>query len=171
MPGGSTSISGRLRPADARRADGLGDETLELTEYLAPRGRPIPPDFAQQRPLVPAHRDHRQRHGPRLRLAAAAQGRHASTGPQRLPDWNTNAGGIRAFYFKDPDGMCSKILQFPPGKGDPKWHGRRDRLFLGIDHTAIVVSDTDASLALLSRHARAARRRRERELRRPSRST
>ena len=29
---------------------------------------------------------------------------HASPGPQRLPDWNPNAGGIKAFYFKDPDG-------------------------------------------------------------------
>src|SRR2546430_12033448 len=29
---------------------------------------------------------------------------HASSGPQRLPDWNRNAGGIQAFYFRDPDG-------------------------------------------------------------------
>ena len=43
---------------------------------------------------------------------------HASTGPQRLPDWNTNAGGIKAFYFKDPDGHALEILQFPPDKGD-----------------------------------------------------
>ncbi|MCI0391709.1 MAG: VOC family protein, partial [Acidobacteria bacterium] len=75
---------------------------------------------------------------------------HASTGPQRLPDWNKNAGGIKAFYFKDPDGHALEILQFPEGKGDPKWHAlaKQDvnRLFLGIDHTAIVVSDTDASL-------------------------
>src|SRR5205085_6933237 len=31
------------------------------------------------------------------------------------------------------------------GKGDDRWQAT-DRLFLGIDHTAIVVSDTDASL-------------------------
>lgn len=36
-------------------------------------------------------------------------------------------------------------LQFPEGKGDAKWQ-RKDRLFLGIDHTAIVVSNTEASL-------------------------
>ena len=29
---------------------------------------------------------------------------HASTGPQLLPAWNPNAGGIAAFYFRDPDG-------------------------------------------------------------------
>jgi catechol 2,3-dioxygenase-like lactoylglutathione lyase family enzyme len=39
-----------------------------------------------------------------------------------------------------------EILEFPPGKGDPKWHqGQRD-LFLGIDHTAIVVASTAVSL-------------------------
>jgi catechol 2,3-dioxygenase-like lactoylglutathione lyase family enzyme len=70
---------------------------------------------------------------------------HASTGPQRLPDWNKNAGGIKAFYFRDPDKHWLEILQFPEGKGDKKWQ-QKDKLFLGIDHTAIVVSDTDASL-------------------------
>ena len=33
------------------------------------------------------------------------------------------------------------------GKGDARWHKKADRLFLGIDHTAIVVADTEASLA------------------------
>src|SRR5262249_38354332 len=44
---------------------------------------------------------------------------HASTEPQRLPDWNPGAGGIKAFYFRDPDGHFLEILSFPPGKGDP----------------------------------------------------
>jgi catechol 2,3-dioxygenase-like lactoylglutathione lyase family enzyme len=71
---------------------------------------------------------------------------HASSGPQRLPDWNKNAAGIRAFYFKDPDGHPLEILQFPPDKGAEKWHRASDKLFLGIDHTAIVVGDTESSL-------------------------
>jgi len=66
--------------------------------------------------------------------------------PQRLPDWNPNAGGIRAFYFKDPDGHALEILQFPSGKGDARWQRPSDRVFLGIDHTAIVVGDTETSL-------------------------
>jgi catechol 2,3-dioxygenase-like lactoylglutathione lyase family enzyme len=70
---------------------------------------------------------------------------HASTGPQRLPDWNPNAGGISAFYFRDPDGHFLEILHFPPGKGLAKWQ-QGSGLFLGIDHTAIVVDDTDRSL-------------------------
>jgi catechol 2,3-dioxygenase-like lactoylglutathione lyase family enzyme len=69
-----------------------------------------------------------------------------SAGPQRLPAWNPNAGGIRAVYFRDPDRHPLELIQFPPGKGEPRWQ-ERDRLFLGIDHTAIAVSDTDRSLA------------------------
>ena len=72
---------------------------------------------------------------------------HASTGPQLLPKTIPNAAGIRAFYFRDPDGHPLELLQFPADKGDPKWHAPSDRLFRGIDHTAIVVSDTRASLA------------------------
>jgi catechol 2,3-dioxygenase-like lactoylglutathione lyase family enzyme len=72
---------------------------------------------------------------------------HASTAPQLLPRTIPNAAGIRAFYFRDPDDHPLEILQFPPDKGSPKWHAPSDRLFRGIDHTAIVVSDTRASLA------------------------
>ncbi len=124
----------------------LGDETLELTEYLAPHGRPIPPDsrsndrWFQYIAIIVSDMDKAYR---RLRQNKV---QHASTGPQRLPDWNKNAGGIRAFYFKDPDNHVLEILQFPPDKGRSKWHVPTDRLFLGIDHTAIVVSNTEASL-------------------------
>jgi catechol 2,3-dioxygenase-like lactoylglutathione lyase family enzyme len=72
--------------------------------------------------------------------------KHASSGPQRIPDWNKAAAGIRAFYFRDPDHHNLEILWFPPDKADPKWHQPAGKLFLGIDHTAIVVSDTDRSL-------------------------
>ena len=72
--------------------------------------------------------------------------RRASTAPQLLPKTIPNAAGIRAFYFRDPDGHFLEILQFPPDKGDPKWQRTNGRLFLGIDHTAIVVRQTNASL-------------------------
>ena len=71
---------------------------------------------------------------------------HTSTGPQRIPDWNKAAAGVRAFYFKDPDGHNLELIYFPSGKGNPKWQQTNGRLFLGIDHTAIAVSDTDCSL-------------------------
>ena len=53
------------------------------------------------------------------------------------------------FNFRDPDRHWLEVLQFPAGKGDQKWQ-RNDKLFLGIDHTAIVVSDTEASLKFYS---------------------
>ena len=124
----------------------LGDEVLDLMQYLAPEGRPVPVDsrsndrWFQHVAIVVSDMD---RAYARLR---AHKVRHASTGPQRLPDWNRNAGGIQAFYFKDPDGHALEILAFPPGKGAARWHGAADRLFLGIDHTAIVVDDTEKSL-------------------------
>jgi catechol 2,3-dioxygenase-like lactoylglutathione lyase family enzyme len=73
---------------------------------------------------------------------------HVSTAPQTLPDWNKDAGGIKAFYFRDPEDHVLEIIWFPAGKGNPKWQQPTDRIFLGIDHTAIVVSDTERSLAL-----------------------
>ena len=125
----------------------LGDERIELTEYVAPRGRPIPGDsrsndrWFQHIAIIVSDMDAAYA---RLREHGV---RHASTAPQRLPDWNPNAGGIQAFYFQDPDGHSLEILAFPQGKGNPRWHrAAADRLFLGIDHTAIVVGSTEASL-------------------------
>src|SRR4051794_37794714 len=53
-----------------------------------------------------------------------------SGSPQILPAWNPDAGGIRAVYFRDPDLHPLELIQYPPGKGDPRWQ-ERDRLFLG----------------------------------------
>src|SRR6266542_240134 len=124
----------------------LGGEEIELMEYIAPRGRPVPADsrshdrWFQHIAIVVSDMDRAYAWLRQHRVA------HASSGPQRLPDWNANAGGIRAFGFKDPDGHTLEVLSFPPGKGDPRWQRSGGELFLGIDHTAIVVADTDQSL-------------------------
>jgi catechol 2,3-dioxygenase-like lactoylglutathione lyase family enzyme len=129
----------------------LGDERIELMDYLAPESRPIPVDSRSNDLWF----QHIAIITPDMNRAYAwlrrHNVRHASTGPQRLPDWNANAAGIRAFYFKDPDGHVLEVLEFPAGKGPRKWHdltraASAETLFLGIDHTAIVVDDTDASL-------------------------
>ena len=126
----------------------LGDEQLELTDFRAPRGRPIPAEVRandrtfQHVAIIVSDMDQAYA---RLRAGGVE---HASTGPQTLPAWNPGAGGIKAFYFRDPDHHFLEILSFPADKGLAKWHGHDNALFLGIDHTAIVVDDTERSLDL-----------------------
>jgi catechol 2,3-dioxygenase-like lactoylglutathione lyase family enzyme len=124
----------------------LGDESLKLEQFLAPHGRPIPPDshsndgWFQHVAIIVSDMD---------RAYAWLREHHveqSSPGPQLLPSWNPNAGGIAAYYFRDPDGHSLEVLHFPVGKGDAKWQRPSSQLFLGIDHTAIVVSNTDESL-------------------------
>ncbi|MEO8018496.1 MAG: VOC family protein [Pseudomonadota bacterium] len=124
----------------------LGDEFIELMQFETPRGRPLPVDsrsndrWFQHVAIIVSSMDNA------YRMLRAHHVGYASTAPQRLPDWNPNAGGIDAFYFRDPDNNNLEVLAFPPGKGQAKWQ-RKDAIFLGIDHTAIVVSNTDHSLA------------------------
>ena len=133
----------RLRVARLK----LGDEHIELMQFLAPRGRPTPADFRsndvwfQHVAIIVSDMDSAYARLRRFNV------RHASTAPQRLPETIPAAAGIRAFYFRDPDGHPLEVLQFPADKGDPRWQRSEGRLFLGIDHTAIVVGNTAASLA------------------------
>jgi len=125
----------------------LGNEVIELTEFLTPKGRPIPADsrshdrWFQHLAIVVSDMEKAYQH---LRQHRVPQ---TSPNPQTLPAWNPTAGGIQAFYFKDLDGHNLELIQFPPDKGDPKWQQATEALFLGIDHTAIVVADTAASRA------------------------
>jgi catechol 2,3-dioxygenase-like lactoylglutathione lyase family enzyme len=127
----------------------LGSEAIVLTQYLAPRGRPVPADMRsndrafQHIAIVVSDMERAYRH---LREHGI---RHISNEPQTLPAWNKNAGGIKAFYFADPDDHALELIWFPRGKGDPRWQragGAGSPLFLGIDHTAIGVLDTARSL-------------------------
>lgn len=124
----------------------LGAETIELRDFVGPEGRAIPEDsrgndaWFQHIAIVVADMDRA------YAKLVAHRVEHASQGPQRLPDWNVNAAGIEAFYFKDPDRHWLELIRFPKGKGDARWQAPSDRLFLGIDHTAIVVADTETAL-------------------------
>jgi len=124
----------------------LGNEYLDLTQYLAPPGRPIPVDSRSNdlwfQHIAIVVRDMDQAFD-KLR---ALKVQFVSTGPQTLPPSIKAAAGIKAFYFRDPDQHNLEIIYFPPGKGDPRWQEKTDNLFLGIDHTAIGISSTDASL-------------------------
>ncbi len=124
----------------------LGDEILELTQYARP-GRPVPADsrsldgWFQHVAIIVSDIDRAYQRLQAHHVRATTVGP-----PQRLPDSNPPAAGIAAYYFKDPDGHPLEILHFPADKGAPKWHRGTDALFLGIDHTAIVVRDTERSL-------------------------
>lgn len=129
----------------------LGDEQLELTQVLDPGphrpGRPIPADsrsndlWFQHLCLVV----------PDLQAVSAAieaqircgDLRPISSAPQRLPDWNAAAAGIVAFKFHDPEGHPLELLQFPPDKGDARWHHPGGAAVLGIDHSAIGIADPE----------------------------
>jgi catechol 2,3-dioxygenase-like lactoylglutathione lyase family enzyme len=124
----------------------LGNEVIELTDYLTPGGRPIPVDSRsndrtfQHMAIVVSNMNRAYQ---KLRQHKV---QYVSTAPQRLPAYIKAAGGIEAFYFRDPDGHNLEIIHYPPGKGDPKWQKPTERLFLGIDHTAIAISNTANSL-------------------------
>ncbi len=135
--GGSQVLRATLR---------LGDETLVLDQYLAPPGKAYPSDSrAQDRwfqhfAIVVRDMDRAVERVSRFPIQAI------STAPQTLPESNQSAAGIRAYKFRDPDGHPLELLQFPTDKGRAKWHRPGGGVFLGIDHSAFTVADTDADL-------------------------
>ena len=66
------------------------------------------------------------------RLSAFAPAPISTAGPQHLPQ---RSGGSTAYKFRDPDGHPLELIQFPDCHND------------GIDHSAIVSTDTDRSIA------------------------
>ena len=124
----------------------LGDQSLDLTEYVTPKGKPIPQDsrsndlWFQHIAIVVSDMEKAYQY---LREHGVES---VSTEAEKLPDWNKAAAGIKAFYFRDPDAHNLEVIYFPPGKGDPRWQQSNGKLFLGIDHSAIAVSKTEASL-------------------------
>jgi aquaporin Z len=124
----------------------LGDEQLQLIQFSSHRGRPYLTGsgsndlWFQHLAIVVSDMDHAYS---RLRESRVAE---ISSGPQTLPAWNKAAAGIKALYFRDPDQHPLEVIYFPVGKGDPRWHTKKDQLFLGIDHTAIAITDTARSV-------------------------
>ncbi len=124
----------------------LGAETLELIAHRPP-GVPYPAAsrcidlWFQHLAIVVADMG-----------AAYAQLRAAGDftaitegGPQALPP---DSGSVGAFKFRDPECHPLELLHFPPASAPPRWlKPARGALFLGIDHSAIAVADTAASVA------------------------
>ncbi len=123
----------------------LGDEIIELTDYLTTGGRRIPEDaksndlFFQHIAIVVSDMDKAFQQVKKYNV------KFVSTAPQTLPKSIPAAEGIKAFYFHDPDDHNLELIFFPKGKGQEKWQQSNGKIFLGIDHTAIGVSSTDNS--------------------------
>lgn len=124
----------------------LGAEQVELRQFVTPPGRTIPSDIRsndqifQHMAIVVSDMDLAFE---RLRGIAGVE--LVSEAPQTLPWSNPDAAGIRALYFRDRDHHNLELIWFPEGKGARRWHAERTGLFLGIDHSAIAVTDSARS--------------------------
>ena len=79
------------------------------------------------------------------RLAARTPRAVSHGDPVVLP---ASSGGATAYKFVDPDGRPVELIQFPTGRGPSRWRGHgADPPTLGVDHSAIVVSDVERSVA------------------------
>jgi catechol 2,3-dioxygenase-like lactoylglutathione lyase family enzyme len=124
----------------------LGEEQIELTDYLTSGGRSIAED-AKANDLSFQHiaivvSDMEKAYAQLRKFNVE----FVSTAPQTLPKTIPPAEGVKAFYFHDPDKHNFELIYFPQGKGQAKWHVKTDKIFLGIDHTAIGISNTEKSL-------------------------
>jgi catechol 2,3-dioxygenase-like lactoylglutathione lyase family enzyme len=133
-------------PARGRRSLlRLGRERIELLEFTDSMGRPYPPDststdlWFQHMAIVVNDMTRAYR-----RIMANPRFTPISrNGPVRLPE---NSGGVTAFKFRDHDGHPLELLAFPEERAAGEWRNAATAgPFVGIDHTAIAVSNSAAS--------------------------
>lgn len=67
----------------------------------------------------------------------------SSSGPVTLP---ASSGGVIAYKFCDPDGHPLELSEIPTGRWAALAAAPGAPLFLGVDHSAIVVADLTASI-------------------------
>ena len=122
----------------------LGEQIVELTQYVSPpTGRPIPvPSYSndawfQHLAIVVDDMD------AAYKILQDNNVRQISAHPITIPPSNPGAAGIKAIKFRDPEGHDLELIYFPRGKGNASWQKPTNRLFLGIDHTAMTVDSTD----------------------------
>lgn len=145
---------GRLMGLPGARAEvrllRLGRQEVELVAF-AETGRPYPPGstgsdrWFQHIAIVVS--DMRAAYE---RLAARRGWTPISTsGPEPLP---ARSGGVTAFKFRDPEGHPLELIEFPPVSTPGPWQAPDlAKPHLGIDHSAIVVSNSAASIAFYQR--------------------
>lgn len=133
--------SGPRAEAKGAAALFLGDQLLELVPATVPAGERAPSNSTSFQHCAIVVTD----------MSSAMERLHrvagwsaiSCDGPERLPN---ASGGITAFKFRDPDDHPLEFLSFPPGGVPPAWRHRGRGPFLGIDHSAITVADTERSV-------------------------
>jgi catechol 2,3-dioxygenase-like lactoylglutathione lyase family enzyme len=135
-----------IRQAHGRRSLlRLGRQRIELLEFMDAAGRPYPPgststDLWFQHFAIVVND---MTHAYQLVMADRRFRPISRNGPVRLPD---SSGGVTAFKFRDHDGHPLELLAFPEGRVPGEWRGPNGTgPFLGVDHTAIGVSDPASS--------------------------
>ncbi|MCJ2086370.1 VOC family protein [Methylobacterium sp. E-005] len=146
VPAAEAEVMGLADRHAAQLRMRLGRQTVTFL-VVDPPGAPYPADPAATDPFfqhlaipVRAMDDAMAQLAP-LRPVPISQG-----GPQRLP---ASSGGVTAYKFRDPDGHPLELIVFPDGPPAARWRDAPG-LFLGIDHSAITVTDLDAALAFLT---------------------
>ncbi len=123
----------------------LGHERIELLEFTDSTGRSYPCDststdiwFQHMAIVVNDMTAAYQRVMAHARFTPISR-----AGPVRLPD---ESGGVMAFKFRDRDGHPLELIAFPESRGPAEWHNADNSgAFLGIDHTAIGISNPGIS--------------------------
>lgn len=126
----------------------LGEQIVELTQYVSPAtGRPIPvrsysnDAWFQHMAIVVDDMD------AAYKVLQDNNVRQVSAHPITIPQSNPGAAGIKAIKFRDPEGHDLELIYFPRGKGNASWQTPTNRLFRGIEHTAMTVDSTEQGVA------------------------
>src|SRR5262249_20411682 len=126
----------------------LGDQVVELTQYVSPpAGRPIPvpsqsnDQWFQHMAIVVRDMD------AVYKILQDNNVQQVSAYPIAIPPSNPGAAGMRAIKFHDPERHALELIYFPSGKGDASWHKPTNKLFLGLDHTAMTIAASDRGVA------------------------
>ncbi|WP_419730916.1 VOC family protein [Lichenicola sp.] len=140
------SIYGATGMATVQRLR-LGAQEIELVGFDTP-GAPYPPDSTSHdrwfQHLALVTTDIAAAYA-RLTTTADWDAITAGSRPVQLPQ---SSGGVTAFKFRDPEGHPLELLEFPAGGAPSHWaNSSAIGPCIGIDHSAIVVTDTDASIA------------------------
>ncbi len=126
----------------------LGQQEIELVQFDR-AGAPYPADASSHDPIFQhialVTTDIRSA----LARLTAGMRMISRDAPVALP---ASSGGVTAAKFRDPEGHPLEFLQFPKASAPDQWRGvaMPDHPCIGIDHSALVATDTLRSIRFYS---------------------